>query len=112
MANRSIRIERVPTDLRAGKVTITGPDGLATSYIVRRIETQLGGVAFQLDKIETEYDSDEPGVLTMRVGERYSVLLNGRESTCDCKWGTYGGHKKPCRHVAGLLKLHAEGRLS
>jgi len=45
-------------------------------------------------------------------GKTYHVNLDGpHRSTCDCPWGTYGCHKKPCRHVAAGLTLQAEGRL-
>lgn len=108
---RTIRLERVPTENRTGKVIISDGDK-ATTYLIRRIESQVGGLAFRLDKIATEYEPEEDGILTMRIAERYDVLLDGPRSTCDCKWGTYGGHKKPCRHVAGLLRLHADGKLS
>lgn len=44
-------------------------------------------------------------------GKTYHTNLDGKNSTCDCPWGTYGGHKKPCRHVAAGLVLLAEGKL-
>ncbi len=108
--NRTIRLERVPTEHRTGKVIITA-DGKATAYLITRLESQLGGIAFRLDKIATEYEPEEEGVLTMRIAERYNVLLDGQQSSCSCRWGIYGAHRKPCRHVAGLLQLHADGKL-
>ncbi len=106
--NRSVRLERTPTAGRPGKVVII-QDGKATSYFVTRLESQIGGIAFRLDKIVTQHSDEDPGVITMAIGERYNVLLDGQRSTCDCKWGVYGANKKACRHVAAMLKLHAEG---
>src|SRR5262249_12799707 len=46
-------------------------------------------------------------------GESYDVLLNapGGGHTCDCAWGSYGGHKKPCRHVEAALQAVREQKL-
>ena len=106
--NRTIRLGRVPTELRPGKVIIADDDK-ATTYLVHRLASEIGGLAFRLEKIQVEQADD---AMVLSIADAYDVLLNGRESTCDCKWGTYGGHKKPCRHIAGLLKLQADGKLS
>jgi hypothetical protein len=108
-ATRSIRLVRVPSDSRSGKIVIT-QDGEATTYLLTRQETEIGGIAYELRKIEVATAAD--GTQTLQVTKTYNSLLNGDESSCDCSWGCYGSHKKHCRHVGGLMKLHAEGRLS
>jgi hypothetical protein len=105
---RTIRLERTPTDFRPGKVVIT-EGKKSNSYLVTRLACDLAGVAFRLDKIEAKKESD--GAAVMQITERYNVLLAGDQSTCDCAWGVYGANRKFCRHVAGLLKLHVEGKL-
>jgi SWIM zinc finger len=44
-------------------------------------------------------------------GMTYHVNLNGEQSTCDCPWGTFKAHLKPCRHVAAGLAMQAAGKL-
>jgi SWIM zinc finger len=44
-------------------------------------------------------------------GATYHVNLNGEHSTCDCPWGTYRSHLKPCRHVSASLAFQASGKL-
>jgi len=43
----------------------------------------------------------------------YDVCLNvpGGGHSCDCPWGSYGGHKKPCRHVEICLQTIRERKL-
>jgi hypothetical protein len=42
--------------------------------------------------------------------ESHEVLLDGRRSSCSCPAGTYRPNV-PCRHLAALLALQAEGKL-
>jgi hypothetical protein len=46
-------------------------------------------------------------------GEARDVLLNapGGGHTCDCAWGSYGGHKKPCRHIELALLACRERKI-
>jgi hypothetical protein len=107
--NRTIRLDRAPTDDRPGKVTIT-QDGETTAYLITRLDSEIGGIAYQFDKIETATTTD--GTKILKMEKRYNLLLDGDQSSCDCDWGIYGAHKKHCRHISGMLKLHAEGKLS
>lgn len=109
MKQRSIRLVRTPVDGRAGKVVITEDDE-TTSYLLNRQESEIGGVAWELLKLEVE-TSEDGSQTSLQIAERYNTLLNGADSSCDCKWGIYG-KGKPCRHIAGLLELMTKGKLS
>ncbi len=92
-----------------GRIAIN-QDGQRTAYLFARIESQIGGQGFRLFKIGR--DVGPGGVVSLARTEQYSVLIHGRLSTCDCKDGTYRGHKRPCKHVAALQALQAAGQLS
>lgn len=109
-AERTVKLERLPSEGRAGKIRITA-DGKVTTYLLSPVKSEMGGRGFHLKKLEVV--TTEDGRQTdVRVCEAYNTLLNGKKSTCDCKWGTFGVNKKFCRHVASLTKLVAEGKLS
>ncbi|MBL8796688.1 MAG: hypothetical protein JNM56_22490 [Planctomycetia bacterium] len=69
-------------------------------YIARKLSADFGQ-AYRLEKQAVE---------TERAVEVYDVLLNGSRSSCDCPGGCYRPHR-PCKHVAGLLALAAQGKL-
>lgn len=103
-ANRTMRLVRAPHATEPGKLTITETKGrktTTTDYTVELADSQIGGRAFLVHKL------DETG----EVVERYSVLVNGTDSRCDCAWGCYGANEKACRHVAALTVLLATGKL-
>lgn len=66
------------------------------TYYIRRIRSEIGGVAFEIEKTGD--------------AEVRHVLLNapGGGHTCDCKWGTYQPNGKPCRHVEMCLQALRE----
>jgi hypothetical protein len=70
------------------------------TYFLRLIRNQLGGIAVEVEKLGKS--------------ELHHVRLNtsGVVHTCDCKWGTYKGHAKPCRHVEMCLQAIQEGKLT
>lgn len=98
-----------------------GPGGLAcvrltvgkdsADYLIRRIESQIGGEAFEVVKV----GETEPGE------GRYHVLLKGEHSTCECKghlrWSAprvVDGVVVPgtvCRHIWGCERASARGWL-
>ncbi|SRR5579871_695360 len=69
------------------------------SYWLTRIRSQIGGMAFQLEKFDD--------------GTIYDVLLNapGGGHTCDCKWGSFKPNAKPCRHVEMCLQALRERKV-
>jgi hypothetical protein len=73
------------------------PKIVVDNYFLRRQPSDFG-VAFQVEKFG---------------GETYDVLLNapGGGHSCDCKWGCYGGHKKPCRHIELALQAVREHKI-
>ncbi len=108
---RTIRLLRPPSDDVPGKVVIRQRKGRkveTTSYLLKRLESQLGGQAFELAKIVRQQSQD--GAVIFTIAERYHVLLLGEQSTCECKG--FLRWNKPCRHIAGLLQLIAQGKLS
>lgn len=77
--------------LTAGKLT--------TAYRLERLDTEIGGVAFQLSKAH-QCGDDEPEV--------YRVLLNGWDTSCTCPGHTFHNH---CKHVDSLAALLAAGKV-
>jgi hypothetical protein len=67
------------------------------TYLLER-QPSAFGVAFTVRKID---------------GEQYDVCLNvpGGGHSCDCKWATYKGHIKPCRHIEMALQACREQKL-
>jgi hypothetical protein len=63
-------------------------------YLVRRLPSDFGTAAFRLAKVGGD--------------EEYAVLIDGADSSCECKgflqWGK-------CKHVDGLTALVARGLL-
>jgi hypothetical protein len=72
----------------------------STTYILRPIPSQMGGVGVEVEKLDES-------------GEVYNVLLNapGLGHSCDCPHGTYRGHVKPCRHIEACLEALKRGLL-
>ncbi|MHB1424603.1 MAG: hypothetical protein ACYC3I_15655 [Gemmataceae bacterium] len=58
------------------------------------------GVAFRL--IESELIRQPDNTFELHDTDRYDVLLNGEQSTCECKGFLGHGH---CKHVDGLTTL-------
>jgi hypothetical protein len=98
---RRIHVERTNIGVRC---TITEEKQLrtktttsTTTYLLRRIESQLGGVGIEIEKLGTD-------------GELYHVLLAGRHGhECDCAHGTYSKSGKPCRHIAAAIEARRMG---
>jgi hypothetical protein len=67
-------------------------------YWLRRQPSDFG-VAFTCEKAQD--------------GASYDVLLNapGGGHSCDCKWSSYRGHLKPCRHIEACLQAVRERKL-
>ncbi|HTU21624.1 MAG TPA: hypothetical protein VMG10_26545 [Gemmataceae bacterium] len=84
--------------LAASVAEVKGGVTSTDTYYLRRIESQIGGVAFEVEKT----GDSEPR----------HVLLNapGGGHTCTCKWGSYKPNSKPCRHVELCLKAVREGK--
>lgn len=81
----SVLDNRIMVEITARKKTRT--------YHVFPLATDLGGCAFRFHK---------------RGGETHDVLLNGEESSCDCKGWSYTGG---CVHLTAALELVASGVL-
>jgi len=67
------------------------------TYFLRLIRNQLGGIAVEVEKLGES--------------ELHHVRLHGHSGECDCKWGTFKSHLKPCRHVEMTLQAVREGKL-
>jgi hypothetical protein len=67
-------------------------------YLLRPVKSQIGGAGWRVEKLDG--------------GDAYHVLLNGRQSTCECLGHLRHGHKTLCKHVAALAALTAAGKLS
>jgi hypothetical protein len=67
------------------------------TYFLERQPSDFG-VAFTVKKID---------------GEQYDICLNvpGGGHSCDCKWQTYKGHIKPCRHLEMALQALRERKI-
>jgi hypothetical protein len=77
---------------------------VVTAYRVRPLESQMGGIAFRLEKADRGDGETEV----------YDVLLDGQESRCCCRgFEKYGMCKdgKGCKHIAGLSAALAAGQL-
>jgi hypothetical protein len=84
---------------------LTSTEGNRTEvfhYFVEAIPADFG-LGFHLEKFANEVEEGEPS--------EYHVLLAGKSSTCECKGWLRWGHRKPCKHLRSLAKLHAEGKL-
>jgi hypothetical protein len=91
---RRINLLCKPTHTMPGIVRIQVGDEPWTDYNLARIGSDFG-TAFRLVKLLGPHD-------------RYDVLLDGRQSSCECKGFLRHGH---CKHAAGLGKLVELGRL-
>jgi hypothetical protein len=70
------------------------------TYLLHTIPTDFGGgaIGFEVEKLDAE-------LATLKT---YHVLLNGPESSCDCKGHCRHGH---CKHREGLQVLVQSGRM-
>src|SRR5262245_7219355 len=96
---RSIRLRQAPLDWPHGLLTITetrGSKATETDYWIDRLPSDFG-TAYRLRKFQDQ------------GGEQYDVLLDGRQSTCECLGHQRHGH---CKHVEGLQALVAAGQLA
>ncbi len=75
-----------------------GDSTTTDTYLLSRQPSDFG-IAFPVRKMDEEAS--------------YDVCLNapGGGHTCDCKWGTYKGHIKPCRHVEMAIQALRERKL-
>jgi hypothetical protein len=98
---RRIHIARVNIGIR---VTITDERQLktkttssTTTYLLRRIDSQLGGTGVEVEKLGTD-------------GEVYHTLLAGPHGhECTCAHATYNPDGKPCRHIEAALEAQKQG---
>jgi hypothetical protein len=84
-----------------------------TGYYVVPLESQLGGVAFRLERFASDVQPGEP--------DHYNLLLDTAlptRSLCDCKgferWGWHqgaDGQVVSCKHLDSCLALAAGGRI-
>jgi hypothetical protein len=74
-------------------------------YYVRQIPSDIGGLAFHVEKFSTDRVEGEPS--------EYDVLIDEETGhhVCDCLGQARWGHRHPCRHVAALLTLIATGKI-
>jgi hypothetical protein len=79
-------------------------DKNVTAYRVRPLESQMGGIAFRLEKADKGHGETEV----------YDVLLDGQQSRCCCRgFEKHGMCKdgKGCKHIAGCQAAVAAGQL-
>jgi hypothetical protein len=69
------------------------------TYYLRRIPSEIGGIAIEVEKTG---DAEVRHVLLNALGGGHS---------CTCKWGSYAGHKKACRHIETCFQAIREGKL-
>jgi hypothetical protein len=96
---RDIEVNRYNAGPALAHVTeIKGDIITVDLYWLRRMPSDFG-VYIAVEKGET--------------GEVHDVLLNapGGGHTCTCKWGTYKGHTKPCRHIETALLACKEQKI-
>jgi hypothetical protein len=75
------------------------PKIVSDTYFLRLIRSHIGGIALEVEKL------GESELHHVRLSAR------GNDHNCDCKWGTYKSHLKPCRHVEMCLQALREGKL-
>jgi hypothetical protein len=69
----------------------------STTYLLRPLESQIGGGGVEVEKLGTD-------------GEVYHALLSGPHGhECDCPHGTYSKSDKPCRHLEAALEARKMG---
>jgi hypothetical protein len=75
-------------------------------YYVRQIPSDIGGLAFHVEKFSTDRVEGEPS--------EYDVLIDEEAGhhDCDCLGQARWGHRHPCRHIAALLTLIATGKIA
>jgi hypothetical protein len=96
-------ISRVVNGGAALRLTsVEGPKVERFHYFVTAIPADFG-LGFHLERFANEVEEGEP--------REYHVLLAGKQSSCECKGFLRWGHRRPCKHLRSLAKLHAEGRL-
>jgi hypothetical protein len=101
---RSIRILHPISETSGGVLAITV--GKAESvYAVRRLPADFCA-AYRLIKGELVEQPDN--TLRLQDAAQYDVLLDGQNSTCECKGFLRHGH---CKHVGGLSVLHQRNLL-
>ncbi len=79
-------------------------DKNVTAYRVLPLESQMGGIAFRLEKADKGNGESEV----------YDVLLDGQQSRCCCRgFEKHGMCKdgKGCKHIAGLMAAVAAKQL-
>jgi hypothetical protein len=85
--------------------------GRGSIRITEKVKGKLEVKEYQLATFPA-YGGEAIGITFAQVdGKVYDLCIQGKKSHCDCPWGSYGAHKKPCRHVAAGLKLQAMGEL-
>lgn len=89
-----VRLHSRPVGDMAGYFTIV-KDGDDKSYFLRRLDNDLGGLAFEVQAFGSK--------------DRYHVLLHDDPAvqSCDCRGFVAHGH---CKHVEGLVALRDAGR--
>jgi hypothetical protein len=99
---RQVRLTMPIRDNLMGGVQIT-IGKVRHNYTILPIPSDFG-VAFRL--IKSELVRQPEGFYELKDTARYDVLLNGEQSTCECK-GFLKHHR--CKHVEGLTVLLQRG---
>jgi len=86
-------------NLKGRVLTLTVGKTVST-YLVFPLRSDWGR-AFRLEKQSGERMEGEP--------DNYDVMLNGKESSCECMGFCRWGH---CKHVDSLAELKRRGRLA
>lgn len=83
-----------------GRLTLIIREGeKRTHYAFEKVQG-ADCLAVRLVKLDDENDHAD-----------YTVVVAGRESSCECLGHLRWGHRVQCRHIAGLLALQKAGKL-
>lgn len=99
---RSIRILEQPSEDTCGWCAVALTVGKQTdTYLLHTVPCEFGNgaIGFEVEKLDANFNP----------AETYHVLLNGEESTCDCRGFERWSH---CKHKDGLETLVKLGKLS
>jgi hypothetical protein len=66
------------------------------------------GVAYRLEKFAGQVEEGEPSEYCVNLDVANPERGN---HLCPCLGQQRWGHRRPCKHIRSLLKLHAEGKL-
>lgn len=102
--SRTIALLAYLSDVQGGIFRVT-EDGKPETYFFKREPSDFG-TAFTVEKYALPTAAAPGGIV-----KTYHVNLNGEESSCECLGHLKWSHKTVCRHVGGLAKLIADGKV-